>query len=246
LESELFGHERGSFTGATGKHIGHAERAGKGTLFLDEIGELRLALQAKLLRLLDERRFTRVGGDRPIEFNARVVAATNADLMHRVGEGAFREDLFFRLNVVSLTIPSLRERKDDIVPLMERFIGEYCREFGISTRRVDPTVADAALRYAWPGNVRELRNRVERGVVMSLGPVLGVADLFPEGASKATSDPGDRRLSTAREAAEREEISGALTASGGRVIAAARQLGISRTTLWKKMRRLNLRGPELS
>ena len=245
LESELFGHERGAFTGAAGRHIGHAERAGDGTLFLDEIAELRPALQAKLLRLLDERRFTRIGGDRPLQFSARVVAATNADLARRVEKGDFRQDLLFRLDVVSIRIPPLRDRTEDILPLMERFMSQYCREFGTSIRRFEPAAVTAALRHTWPGNVRELRNRVERAVALSESPVLAVADLFPSEGAEDAAESVTRNLSAVRAAAEREEISGALAASGGRILAAAKQLGISRTTLWKKMRRLNLRGSAL-
>lgn len=242
LESELFGHERGAFTGAAGRHVGHAERAGDGTLFLDEIAELRLPLQAKLLRLLDERRFSRVGGSQIIDFRARVAAATNADLTAEVTRGNFRQDLFFRLDVINVRLPPLRERPNDIEQLMERFALEFAREFGSAPIRFEPETIAAAMSHPWPGNVRELRNRMERAVALAPGPVLRPADLFPKNGTDTLAErtaPGT--LSATRDLAERRRIEEALLATDGQILAAAQLLGVARTTLWKKMRRLNLR-----
>jgi DNA-binding NtrC family response regulator len=242
LESELFGHERGAFTGAAGRHIGQAERAGDGTLFLDEVAELRLSLQAKLLRLLDERRFSRVGGGQTIDFRARVVAATNADLAADVAKGVFRQDLYFRLDVISVRLPPLRERQADIVPLMERFRLAYVHEFGNGFVRFEPETFVAAMRHAWPGNVRELRNRVERAVALAAGPAIRPIDLFPEATvGNSDEETPQETLSAARDLAERRQIEEALRATGNQVLAAAQLLAVSRTTLWKKMRRLGIR-----
>lgn len=242
MEAELFGHERGAFTGAAQRHIGYSERAGKGVLFLDEIGDLALPLQAKLLRLLEERRFYRVGGEAPVAFDARVIAATHADLATRVQAGRFREDLYYRINVVPIEIPPLRERPEDIVWLLDRFVEEFillCRSplAGLSAQ-----TEEAVMAYAWPGNVRELRNRVERAVALSLGPWLMPGDLFPEQAYAAvnTASTALTSLKAARDAAERRHIHRALLATSGEISAAARAIGISRTTLWEKMRRFGL------
>ncbi|MDR3470225.1 MAG: sigma-54 dependent transcriptional regulator [Devosia sp.] len=241
MESELFGHERGAFTGAQSRHLGYAERAGSGTLFLDEIGEMPLGLQAKLLRLLDERSFTRVGGEKPVAFAARVVCATNVDLERRVREGQFREDLLYRINVISLEVPPLRERLADIPWLMELFFERAVEQFGASLNGISSLAEDAALAHSWPGNVRELRNRVERGVALALGSWLMPADLFPEGSIAEMNSPPFASLEQAREEAERRQIRRALEVTGNEVAAAARMLAISRTTLWEKMRRLGIR-----
>ena len=240
LEAEIFGHERGAFTGAQGRHLGWAERAGEGTLFLDEIGDLAPALQAKLLRLAEDRQFHRVGGETPVPFRARIVCATNADLEKRVRDGRFREDLYYRINVVSIVIPPLRERPDDIGWLLDRFFDEFNTEGELAG--VSGLAEEAALSHPWPGNVRELRNRVERAVALTLGPWLMPGDLFPESAETGVHPAAMPSLEDARLAAERRHILRALASTGGEIIPAAKVLGISRTTLWEKMRRLGVTG----
>lgn len=241
LESELFGHEKGAFTGATQRHLGYAERAGDGVLFLDEIGELHPSLQAKLLRLVEERSFHRVGGEKPIVFRGRLIAATNADLPARVEDGRFRADLFYRINVVSVRMPPLRERADDIPWLMERFFAESAASLDTTLRGVGALAEEAARVHPWPGNVRELRNRVERAVALGLGPWMVPADLFPEMPDTSGSDALPS-LEDARHAAERRHILRALSQTNGEIAAAARLLGVGRTTLWEKMRRFGIAG----
>jgi DNA-binding NtrC family response regulator len=238
LEAELFGHERGAFTGAQARHLGWAERAGEGTLFLDEIGDLAPALQAKLLRLVEDRQFHRVGGETAVKFRARVVCATNADLEKRVREGRFREDLFYRINVVSIAVPPLRERQDDIAWLLDQFFDQFNTSGDLAG--VSGLAEDAALAHPWPGNVRELRNRVERGVALALGPWLLPGDLFPEAAEANSRPDAMPSLEEARLAVERRHILRALASTGGEIIPAAKALGVSRTTLWEKMRRLGI------
>ncbi|WP_020179931.1 sigma-54 dependent transcriptional regulator [Methylopila sp. M107] len=242
LESELFGHERGAFSGATRRHVGYAERAAGGTLFLDEIADMRIDLQAKLLRLIEDRTFTRVGGEQSIKFEGRVVAATNADLGSRVKDGRFREDLFYRINVVSVRMPPLRDRREDIPWLLERAFEEFSARSPEPPRGLSALAEEAALAHDWPGNVRELRNRVERATALALGPWIMPADLFPEHGDegrKATTMPS---LEEARLDLERRHIARALQASGGEIAAAAKMLGVGRTTLWEKMRRLGMSG----
>lgn len=240
LESELFGHERGAFTGAQARHLGYAERAGQGVLFLDEVAELSPALQAKLLRLLQERRFTRVGGETALPCKARLLCASNADLESRVREGRFRADLLYRINVIPLTIPPLRERPEDVTLLLHRFTEEFARELQRPVTGISSLAEEAALAHDWPGNVRELRNRIERAVALALQPLLGPADLFPEQGGAASTDAAMASLAEVREAAEARQIRRALQSTGGQMSKAAEALGISRTTLWEKMRRLGL------
>lgn len=245
LEAELLGHERGAFTGAHQRHLGYAERAGEGTLFLDEIGDLAPALQGKLLRLLEERQFYRVGGEKPVAFGARIVAATNRDLAERVKAGAFREDLFYRINVVSVAVPPLRQRPEDIAWLAARFFEEFGAQTGSDLAGVSALAQDALVAHSWPGNVRELRNRVERAMALGLGPWLMPGDFFSElrPAGSAGSGPAPLpSLEEARMAAERRHIRRAIDQTGGELGQAARLLGISRTTLWEKMRRLGISG----
>ncbi len=241
LESELFGHEKGAFTGAAQRHLGYAERAGAGVLFLDEIGELHLDLQAKLLRLVQDRSFHRVGGERPIAFNGRLVAATNADLAAMVDAGRFREDLLYRINVVSVEVPALRDRLEDIPLLMNRFFSDLADEMDSSLRGFDVGAEEAALAHAWPGNVRELRNRVERAVALSDGMWITAADLFPESVrSEPVGNAFLQTLEDVRQSAERRHIARALASTGGETGAASKLLGIGRSTLWEKMKRLGL------
>jgi len=240
MERELFGHERGAFTGAAARAPGYAEQAGEGTLFLDEVMELAPALQAKFLRLIEAREFARLGSARAIPFRARIVAATNADPQARVREGRFREDLLFRLDVIRIAIPPLRERGEDILALAARFAAEFAAAFGREVARLRPAAEEALLAHDWPGNVRELRNRVERAVALATSPWLEVADLFPE-----LPRPLEEVLPTLAgvvAAAERRSIATALAATGGDVAAAAGRLGIARSTLFEKMRRLGMRG----
>jgi DNA-binding NtrC family response regulator len=239
MESELLGHEKGAFTGAHARHDGYAERARDGVLFLDEVVDLPAALQTKLLRLVQERVFFRVGGERPIAFKARLICATNADVERAVREGRFREDLYYRLNVIPVHIPPLRERKDDILPLARAFISEHATAFGSRVRGLTTIAEDALLEHSWPGNVRELRNRTERAVALSNGPWLGPVDLFPSPARQA-SESAIGSLAEARDAAERRQIAAALEQTGGDVRAAAEQLGVGRSTLFEKIRKLGL------
>jgi DNA-binding NtrC family response regulator len=238
LEAELFGHERGSFTGAQARHLGWAERAGEGTLFLDEIGDLAPSLQAKLLRLVEDRQFYRVGGETAVTFRARVVCATNADLEKRVREGRFREDLLYRINVVSIAVPPLRARQEDIGWLLDQFFDQFNASGEVAG--VSGLAEEAALAHPWPGNVRELRNRVERGVALALGPWLLPGDLFPEAVDTTSPAAALPSLEEARLATERRHILRALALTGGEIIPAAKALGVSRTTLWEKMRRLGI------
>jgi DNA-binding NtrC family response regulator len=242
LESEVFGHERGAFTGATERRIGAAERAGEGTLLLDEVGELDPALQAKLLRLLEDRRFTRVGGAQELPLRARVVAATNADLPARVAEGRFRGDLYWRLAVVELRVPPLRERAEDLLPLAEAFLRDAATDAARPGAAFAPEALAALETHAWPGNLRELRNRIERAVLLAEDTTLGPSDLFPDRAA-AAPEPAVT-LAEARDAAERTHIRRVLARCEGRVGDAARMLDVSRTTLWERMRRLGIGGDE--
>lgn len=244
LEAELFGHERGSFSGAHQRHLGYAERAGEGTLFLDEIGDLAPPLQAKLLRLLEDRQFYRVGGETSLAFRARIVAATNRDLSERVSAGTFREDLFYRINVVSVVVPPLRRRPDDIAWLTARFFGELSAQSASDLAGVSALAEEALLAHRWPGNARELRNRTERAVALALGPWLMPGDFFPEAPSMAGAGDTLQSLEEARMAAERQHIRRALRQTGGEIGQAARLLGVSRTTLWEKMRRLGVSEPQ--
>jgi DNA-binding NtrC family response regulator len=240
MERELFGHEKGAFTGAAARAPGYAEQAGDGVLFLDEVMELAPALQAKLLRLIEAREFARLGSARMIPFRARVIAATNADPEARVREGRFREDLLFRLDVIRVAVPPLRARAEDILPLALRFADEFAAAFGREVAGLRPAAEEALLAHDWPGNVRELRNRVERAVALATSTWLDAADLFPE-----LPRPLEEVLPTLAgvvEAAERRSIAAALAATGGDVAAAAKRLGVARSTLFEKMRRLGLRG----
>ncbi|GAB4392135.1 MAG: sigma-54 dependent transcriptional regulator [Kiloniellaceae bacterium] len=241
LESELFGHEKGAFTGAQGRHLGYAERAKQGVLFLDEVGEMPLPLQTKLLRLLEERSFHRVGGERPLPFQARLVCATNQDLEAAVRRGSFREDLFFRINVIPVAVPPLRERQADIPVLLHRFVAEFSGLMNREVEGVSALAEEACMAHDWPGNVRELRNRVERAVALARGTWIMPGDLFPE-VGRWQEDAGGEVASLAevRDAAERRQIQRALKATGGQVMRAAELLSVSRTTLWEKMRRLGI------
>jgi Nif-specific regulatory protein len=239
LESELFGHEKGAFTGAARQHRGCFELADGGTLFLDEIGEIDPATQVRLLRVLQEGAFFRVGGEKPLQVDVRVVAATNRDLEARVAAGQFREDLFYRLNVVHLRIPPLRERPEDVPELLEHFVGSQARELGRPVPALDAAARELLERYRWPGNVRELQNVVERLLVLLDGDTVRVADLPPEITLSGAEAPRPGRAQTLREVlaeTERELVVRALRETRGRKARACRLLGISRPTLDKKIR----------
>ncbi|OHE67888.1 MAG: sigma-54-dependent Fis family transcriptional regulator [Treponema sp. GWC1_61_84] len=259
LESELFGHERGAFTGADSRKMGLFELAAGGTLFLDEVGDMPLALQVKLLRVLQDKRIMRLGAVRQIPIDARIVAATNKDLEAAVRSGAFREDLFYRLNVIRLRIPPLRERKEDIPGLMTRFVARFAREMGKSARRLDDEALALVLAYPFPGNVRELENAVERAVILSDGETLGARDFSFAGAlmgaqmgahmanphearSAAISAPASRSdgIVDLREL-EKRAIEAALERNGGHRERSAAELGITRRTLLNKMNDYGLR-----
>ena len=243
LESELFGHEKGAFTGAVERRRGRFELADGGTLFLDEVGEIDPALQVKILRVLEERKFERVGGTETVEVDVRLVAATNRDLKKRVAEGAFREDLFYRLYVVNMLLPPLRERDGDIVLLAQHYLKTLAAENGKTLKGITPEAMDALTAYAWPGNVRELRNVIERMVVLGHGDRLGVRDL-PAHLRAAGPGGAGARPGTALRDAERQLIEEALRRHKGHRTRAARDLGISRRTLHRKLNEFGLRTPK--
>jgi two-component system nitrogen regulation response regulator NtrX len=240
IESELFGHEKGAFTGAAAARRGKFELADGGTLFLDEVGDLHAASQAKLLRVLQEGEFHRVGGERPIRVSVRVVSATNRDLKAMVEQDKFREDLYYRLCVVPVRVPALRERKEDIRPLAEYFLSEFCSRNNFRPKRLDDSAIAILEQYRWPGNARELRNVVERMAILSTGDVLD-ADAAPIEIQLANGSPPPSSLREARDAAEREEVLKALEQTSWNVSQAARILGLERTNLHKRIRALGLK-----
>src|SRR4051794_31313404 len=249
LESELFGYEKGAFTDARSQKRGIFELADKGTLFLDEIGEIPLMLQAKLLRVLEEQSFRRLGGLKDIQLDLRVLAATNKNLREAVKEGAFRQDLYFRLNVIQILIPPLRERADDILPLTKFFIEHYNRKFKRNIEGVTDGAARLLLTHDWPGNVRELRNAIERAMILEEGPSITTASL-PISIARPGSDGslGDVALDMAipadglsLEDNERSLLVRALEKTEGNQTQAARLLRITRDTLRYKMKKFNLR-----
>ena len=238
LESELFGHVRGAFTGAITEKKGKLELADGGTLFLDEIGELPLSLQAKLLRALQEREFERVGGTRCVRVNLRIVTATNIDLRDAVSRGAFRKDLYFRLDVVSLRMPPLRERREDIPLLVAHFARNHAAQQG---RRLEGVSADAMAllhKYDWPGNIRELQNAVERAVVLGTSDTLQAHDL-PEEIAQATQMPNDYRCAVRH--FKRQLVLGTVRKSEGSMAEAARMLGVHPNYLHRLVTNLDLR-----
>ncbi|MDD2520694.1 MAG: sigma-54 dependent transcriptional regulator [Kiritimatiellae bacterium] len=242
LESELFGHEKGAFTGAVERRRGRFELADGGTLFLDEISEIDASLQVKILRVLEERRFERVGGSQPVDVDVRLVAATNRDLKKMVEEGRFREDLFYRLYVVNLALPPLRERDGDIVLLAQHYLKALSAEHGKPLNGITPEAMDALLAHDWPGNVRELRNVIERMVVLGNGGKLTVRDLPPSLRAPAAGRAGtESRAGRRLRDAERQLIEDALRRHKGSRIRAAADLGISRRTLHRKLNEYGLR-----
>jgi two-component system NtrC family response regulator len=239
LESELFGHEKGSFTGAHIQRKGLLETASGGTLFLDEIGELPPAIQVKLLRFLQEQRLQRVGGRQELQVDTRLVAATNADLKGLINSGKFREDLYFRLAVVTIRLLPLRERGEDVVFLAREFLQRYGSQNGRTKMVFAPDALRAMSRYSWPGNVRELQNRVKRGVIMTSGSRVTAKDLELERDRGAVSSAATT-LRQAREHVEREMVEQALKKNSGKITSAAADLGISRPTLYELMEKLGI------
>jgi formate hydrogenlyase transcriptional activator len=260
LESELFGHEKGAFTGAVSQKIGRFEVAHQGTLFLDEVGDIPLELQPKLLRVLQEQEFERLGGTKTTKVDVRLVAATHRDLAKMVADGRFREDLYYRLNVFPVTLPPLRERSDDIPRLVAHFTQRFARRMGRRIEAIPSEVMDALVRYTWPGNVRELQNIIERAVILSPGPSLQVplTDLevghqkFEVESASPVSGNGspedhfptsDPQSPMTLEDAERNHILGALGETGwvvGGAKGAAARLGMKRSTLQWKMKKLGI------
>ena len=246
FESELFGHEKGAFTGATQSRRGRFEEAQAGTLLLDEVADLSARAQTKLLRVLQESELTRVGGSRSIRVDVRVVAATNRDLEAAVAANTFREDLYFRLAVIPVHVPALRERSEDIPVLVEHFLGLLARETGRRVPAFNTAALDALRRYPFPGNVRELRNMVERLVIMNPGVRIGseqVAAVLPTAGAGAAGGgaAGPALLNEAVREFERRHIEAALAAEGGNMTRAAARLGLERSHLYKKMRQLEMR-----
>jgi two-component system response regulator AtoC len=242
LESELFGHEKGSFTGAHAQRRGRIELADGGTFFLDEVGELKPALQAKLLRVLEERRFERLGGSVSITVDVRWVAATNRDLRTMAHEGTWREDLYHRLAVFPIRLPPLRERREDIVPLAESLIAGLSASAGRSTPlRLDDAAKARLQGEAWPGNVRELRNVLERAMILADGPIIGPEHLWIEKDSAPMDAPAGSSQDGSLVALERETIQRTLAAVGGNRRLAAARLGIGLRTLYEKLKRYDLR-----
>ena len=254
VESELFGHERGAFTGAEARKQGKVELAQGGTLFLDEIGDMSLEAQAKLLRALESSEFERVGGTRTLTFDARFIAATNKDLKTEVTEHRFRQDLFYRLNVIPIEVPPLRQRTEDIPLLVEHYLGYFRAEYGRPRLKLAVTAMDQLTRHSWPGNVRELQNVVERLVIMVQGdqvlpedvalvlessPGVPETPLAAPGGDGAETE-GEGHLKQLLDGAEKQILEAELARSGGNVSQAARNLGIDRANFHRKMRRLGI------
>ena len=237
LESELFGHEKGAFTGATSQKKGRFELADGGTIFLDEIGEINMSTQVKILRVLQEREFERVGGERTIKVDVRVIAATNRDLLEEVKKGNFREDLYYRLNVVHIEVPPLRERKEDIELLVINFLNQFNQEDGRKIEGISPQARRALLNYNWPGNIRELKNSIESSVVLAKGNIIQLEDLPPQITASSSSSQSNItiELPTTLEEAEKKIILGTIAYCAGNKSRASEILDIGRKTLHRKL-----------
>ena len=248
IESELFGHEKGAFTGALSRRRGRFEMADGGTLFLDEIGDMSLKTQAKVLRALEEQAFERVGGKDTVRIDVRVIAASNRDLSGLIAEGRFRNDLYYRLNVIPIEVPPLRARKDDVPVLVDHFIGIFCAENGRRRKTVSGEALAYFLAYDWPGNVRELRNMVERLVIMAPRDVIGPEDLpaplRPRDAVPAAGQGRERSLKEARDGFERVYILAELRAHDWNMTRTAERLGIERSHLYRKIKAYGITPPK--
>jgi DNA-binding NtrC family response regulator len=241
IESELFGHEKGAFTGAERRRIGRFELADRGTLLLDEVGDLPLSIQVKLLRVLQERAFERVGGNETIRVNVRVIAATNRDLEAAMRDSQFRDDLYYRLNVVVIEVPPLRERPEDIASLVECFLARYGDRGDGARVRIAPDAVSALQAYSWPGNVRQLENVIHRGVVLCHDDVIRVEDITLELGDRTSTRPADLDLRGVLANVERDLIARAMREHHGNLTAAGRSLGIDRNLLRYKLRKYGLR-----
>jgi putative PEP-CTERM system response regulator len=242
LESELFGHEKGAFTGAIGRKRGRFELAHMGSIFLDEIGEINQNVQIKILRVLQEKKFERVGGEETIEVDVRIISATNRDLKEAIAKGAFREDLYYRLNVVNIHIPPLRERKEDIPLLAAAFLKEFSEENGKQIEGIDPKARAVLYTYPWPGNVRELRNCLESAVVMCKSAVITLDDLPPTIRPESDENYVRIQLGSTLSEAEKEIIRGTLSFQKGNKSKTAEVLGIGRKTLHRKLAEYGIEG----
>jgi len=248
IESELFGHEKGSFTGAASQRVGKFELAHGGTLFLDEIGDMSLTAQSKVLRALELGEVARVGGARTIRVDVRVLAATNKNIQKEVREGNFREDLFYRLNVVPMEVPSLQERKDDVPLLARHFMERYCRENGIPLRSLSREVLDRLTDHSWPGNVRELRNTIERIAILADSDTIRLEDLPPLGVGGVDRagedfDTGNATFQEFKDHAEKMYLQRKLDENNWSVARTARELGMQRSNIYKKIEKYDLRRP---
>ena len=236
FESELFGHVKGAFTDAHADHVGKFEQANGGTLFLDEIGNIPLHLQAKLLRVLQNRVVTRVGSEKQIPIDIRLICATNMDLQKMVSEGRFREDLYYRINTVRMHLPALRERPGDVIPLAQRFLVRYATKYRRSVETIAPDAEQRLVSHAWSGNIRELQNVIEKAVILSEGRTLRLDDLSLDTSSKATSVAATQTL----EEAEEQTIRNTMARCGGNLSLVAKELGISRPTLYSKLKKYDI------
>jgi transcriptional regulator with PAS, ATPase and Fis domain len=240
LESELFGHKKGAFTSANEDKKGLITMANNGTLFLDEIGELPQSLQVKLLHVIQTKELTPVGDTRVITVDVRIIAATNADLMQRVKEGRFREDLYYRLNVIEIHMPSLRERSDDIPVLIKHYMDIFAKEAGKNIKDIDYEAMQALLAYDWPGNIRELRNTIERAIVLSDGEMITIHDLTDKFRTLDVEGISTSSLRQALDNFEREYIRRSLTENKGNKESTASTLGIDLATLYRKLKKLRI------
>jgi Nif-specific regulatory protein len=241
LESELFGHERGAFTGAVAQKKGRFEVANGGVVFLDEIGELAPALQVKLLRVLQEREFERVGSTRPISVDIRLIAATNRDLGEAVKTGTFRKDLFYRLNVLSLVMPSLRDRREDIALLADYFVARYIKKFSMRTKKLSPEAMACMINYDWPGNVRELENAIERALVLSVSDVIQPEDLPESILEKGLTPSEGAKYHNEVKELKKQLILNALEETNRNYTEAAHLLGVHVNYLHRLIRNLDLK-----
>jgi two-component system, NtrC family, nitrogen regulation response regulator NtrX len=245
IESELFGYEKGAFTGASSRKLGKFDLAHEGTLFLDEIGDMSLKTQAKILRILEEQKFERVGGSKTIEVDVRLIAATNKDLLGEIKKGNFREDLYFRINVIPLNVPPLRERKEDITVLANAFLNRFAKEQNMEEKKIDPEAMDILINYTWPGNVRELKNIIERLVIMTKEAVIKPDDIIQslKGGSSSNdfTDLFNLDLKEAKDTFEQHYIAYKLSQCGDNISKTAETIGIERSHLHRKIKSLKIK-----